>query len=78
MAQERLIEARDYYYRDRNGKLWTQRWIGNRCIESDHEAPIVLIDWWGLQAVWTTLVKLQTALVKEGPKAMVLYEHNRN
>ena len=73
---EKMIKLRDYYYRDRNGKLRTQRWVGNRCIDSDHEACVVLIDWWNIEAVWTTLVRRPTALVKEGPRAIEKYRRN--
>ena len=66
------ILVRDYYYRGPDGKMRTQRWIGDRCLD-EGESPVVPIDWWNIQSVWTTLVALLLAMVKEAPKAMVVY-----
>jgi hypothetical protein len=60
----------DYYYRDRFGDQRVQRWIGNQCVY-DETSDVVIVDWWNLKSVWMTLVKPPTALVKEGPKAIV-------
>ncbi len=69
-----LVEVRDYYYRDKAGTLRTQRWIGDKCV-SVGDAQVVILDWWSIKAAWTTLMLMKpcTALVKEGPKAMVVY-----
>lgn len=66
------VIVRDYFYRDDAGKMRMQRWIGNHCVDDD-EARVVFVDWLRIQSVWTTLMKPCTALVKEGPKAMVVY-----
>ena len=73
---EREVLVWDYYYHDKYGKLRTQRWIGNQCIYDD-ESHVVFLDWANIEAVWTTLVKPSTILVKEGPKEIVLYEGGR-
>ena len=67
------VLVRDYFYRDPSGELRMQRWIGNHCVE-DIKSPVVIVNWSNIEAVWTTLMKRPTALVKEGPKAMVVYE----
>ena len=69
---EKMIEIRDYFYRDRNGNQRVQRWIGNQCVY-DETSSVVFIDWWNLKSVWTTMVKRPVALVKEGPKAIVRF-----
>ena len=69
--REEWVEVRDYYYRDRDGKQRVQRWIGNACIYDDW-SRVVFLDWENIQSVWITLMKRPTALVKEGPKAIVL------
>ena len=68
----RTVLIRDYFYRDPGGNLRMQRWIGDHCVE-DIKSPVVLVNWSNIEAVWTMIVKLPTALVKEGPKAMVVY-----
>jgi hypothetical protein len=70
------VEVQDLYYRKPDGTIRYERWIEGWCVDSSDDSPVVFIDWWNLKSVWTTLVKLPTALVKEGPKAMVVYVNN--
>ena len=66
------IEVQDRFFRLPNGDVWRERWINGKRVESG-VAPVVFVDWSCLESVWTTMVKRPTALVKEGPKAIVLY-----
>ncbi len=66
-----MIEVQDRYYRKPDGTIRHERWIGGRCTDCSDDFPVVFIDWWNLKSVWTTLIKRPTALVKEGPKAIV-------
>ena len=71
------VEVQDRYYRKPDGTIRHERWIGGRCTDCSDDFPVVFIDWWNLKSVWTTLVERPTALVKEGPKAMVVYGGGR-
>jgi len=65
-----MVEIRDEFYR--RGKEERQRRFVNGALIFDIGSPVVFIDLWNLQSVWTSFVKLPTSLVKEGPKALVL------
>jgi len=65
-----MVIVRDEFYR--RGKETRQRRFIDGVLMFDIGSPVVFVDLWNLQSIWTTIVKLPTALVKEGPKAMVL------
>jgi hypothetical protein len=65
------VEVQDRYFRKPDGTIRHECWIEGRCVCSSDDYPVVFIDWWKLKAEWTTLIKQPTALLKEGPKAMV-------
>lgn len=65
------IEVQDRFYRMPDGTVYQERFINGRRVEFQ-KVPIVIVDWGNLESIWTTLVKRPTALVKEGPKAIVL------
>lgn len=66
------VEVQDRFYRLPDGTVWQERFINGRRIEMG-KAPVVFVDWWHLESIWTQMVKRPTtALVKEGPKAIVL------
>jgi len=67
------VLVQDRYYRKLDGTIRHERWIEDRFLECHGQARVVFVDWWNVKSMWTTLVKRPTALVKEGPKAMVLY-----
>lgn len=69
-----MVEVRDYFYRNQDGTVRRERWIGGRCIEKNANYPVVFVDWSHIEAAWITLVKVPRSLVKEGPKAIVKYE----
>jgi hypothetical protein len=64
-----MVEVRDEFYQ--LGKETRQRRFINGVLMFDIGYPVVFVDFWNLRSVWTSLVKLPTALVKEGPKALV-------
>jgi hypothetical protein len=70
------VEVQDRYYRKPDGTIRHERWIGDRCLYSSDDFPVVFIDWSTIESVWTQMIKLPTSLVKEGPKAMVVYGRN--
>ncbi len=65
------VEVQDRYYRKPDGTIRHERWIEGRCVDCSDDFPVVFIDWWTVEAIWTQMIKVPTALVKEGPKAMV-------
>ena len=67
------VEVQDRYYRKPDGTIRHERWIGGRCVDCSDDFPVVFIDWWTLEAAWTQMIKRPVSLVKEGPKAMVVY-----
>lgn len=66
------VEVQDRFYRLSDGRIWRERYINGVRVEQG-PSPVVFVDWSYLESVWTTMVKRSTALVKEGPKAIVLY-----
>ena len=67
------VEVQDRYYRKPDGTIRHERWIEGRCVDSSDDFPVVFIDWSTLQSVWTQMIKRPVSLVKDGPKAMVVY-----
>lgn len=65
------VEVQDRYYRRSDGTIRNERWIEGRCVYCSDYTPVVFIDWWAVEAIWTQMIKRPTALVKEGPKAIV-------
>jgi hypothetical protein len=68
-----MIEVQDRYYRNPDGTIRYERWIGGRCVDTSDDFPVVFIDWSTLQSAWTQMIKRPVAIVKEGPKAMAKY-----
>ena len=67
------IEVQDRFYRMPDGTVCQERYINGKLFERRPDVPVVFVDWWHLESIWTQMVKRPTALVKEGPKAIVLY-----
>ncbi len=66
----REVIVRDEFYR-LGKEVRQRRWIGGVLI-FDIGSPVVAVDCWNLQSAWTTLVKLPAALMKEGPKSLMI------
>ena len=67
---EGLVEVRESYFKNGNGTIFMRRQIGNQII-FEGPAQVAFISWDMGDLPWNRKPVLE--LVKEGPKAMVVY-----
>jgi hypothetical protein len=67
-----MVEVRETYYKRPDGSMWMRRQVGS-CVLWEGPSPVVFINWSAAWKPWDLVRKPAVSLVKEAPKAMVLW-----
>jgi hypothetical protein len=66
------VTIRESYFKRSDGTIFMRRQIGTHVLW-EGVSPVVFVKWSAADVPWDLIHKPVTELVKEGPKAMVVY-----